>query len=100
MACNYLVLGLVIHTNSRGVWITFYFSLPVDPVDFIVLGKICAARRCKVNIEINAIFVKCLFGTTFNDHLKVEPRVVSKGNIGDVMERDLWLSLSLYRQVI
>ena len=75
MACNYLVLGLVIHTNRRGVWINFYFSLPVDPVDFIVLGKICAARRFKVNIEIN-------------------------GDVMSFMERDLWLSLSLYRQVI
>ena len=39
----------------------------------------------KVKIEITAIFVKCLCGATFNDHLKVEPRVLSKRNIGDIM---------------
>ena len=44
------------------------------------------------------MFLKFLCGATFNDHLKVEPRVVSKGN-GDVMpvmERVLWVNLSLY----
>ena len=59
-----------------------------------------AVRRSKVNIEINAIFVKCFYGATFNDHLKVEPWVVSKGNFGDVMpvmEKVLWVNLSLYR---
>ena len=44
-----------------------------------------AARRSKVNIEINAIFVKCFCRATFNDHLKVEPRVVSMENFEDVM---------------
>ena len=57
-----------------------------------------AVRRSRVKIEIKAMFLKCFCGATFNDHLKVEPRVVSKGN-GDVMpvmERDLWEKLSLY----
>ena len=58
-----------------------------------------ASTRYHVNIEITTIFLKFLYGANFDDQLKFEPRVVSKDNIGDVMQ-DLWLSLSLYRQVI
>ena len=31
-----------------------------------------------VKIEIYAIFLKCLCGDTYNDHLKVKPRAVTK----------------------
>ena len=44
-----------------------------------------ASTRSNVNIEITTIFVKCLYGANFDDQLKFEPRVESKGNIGDVM---------------
>ena len=60
------------HTNRRGGWITCLFFLT----------RSCERFDSKVSIEIIAIFVKCLCGATFNDHLKVEPRVVSKGNFG------------------
>ena len=58
-------------------------------------------RKSKIKIETNAIFVKYLCGATSNDHLKVEPRVLSKENyfedVMSVMEKILWVNLSLYR---
>ena len=67
------------------------------------LEKMRASTRSNVNIEITTTFVKCRYSANFDDQLKFKPRVASKGNIGDFMpfmEKDLWLSLSLYRQVI
>ena len=51
----------------------------------VLLEKMRALTRSKVKIEITTIFLKCLYGASFDDQLKLEPRVESKGKIGDVM---------------